>query len=106
MVLIFRVKALTTSSLYRDINLVADSIGFDKSSSLWLYRLNPVKAAKAGFQKTLSILEKVGVYVSEDIRGLIESLEKDYVDVYLSLEWVPCPLRLSTLAQFLFLACF
>jgi superfamily II DNA or RNA helicase len=86
MVLIFRVKALTTSSLYRDINLVADSIGFDKSSSLWLYRLNPVKAAKVGFQETLSILEKAGVYVSEDVRSLIESLEKDNVDVYLSLE--------------------
>jgi len=86
MVLVFRVKLPLPSSLYRDVNLVADPIGFDEGSSLWLYRLNPVKAAKAGLQKTLSILDGVGVYVPDDVKNAIALLENSNVDVYFVLE--------------------
>ena len=83
---IFRVKTLATASFYRDLNLIADPIEFDKSSSLWLYRLNPVKAARVGLQKALSILEKANIYIPDEVKNTIESLEKDCIDVYLTLE--------------------
>jgi len=86
MVFVFRVKLPLPSSLHRDVNLVADPIGFDKGSSLWLYRLNPVKAAKAGLQKTLSILDSVGAYVPEEVKNAIASLEGSNADAYLVLE--------------------
>jgi DNA or RNA helicases of superfamily II len=86
MVFVFRVKLPLPSSLHRDVNLVADPIGFDKGSSLWLYRLNPVKAAKAGLQKTLSILDSVGAYVPEEVKNAITSLEGSNADAYLVLE--------------------
>ncbi|MCC6057702.1 MAG: hypothetical protein LM568_02150, partial [Desulfurococcaceae archaeon] len=86
MVFVFRIKSILPSSIHRDVNLVADPIEFDESSSLWLYRLNPVKASKVGLQKTLSVLDSVGVYVSEDVKNLIASLEGSGIDVYFVLE--------------------
>jgi superfamily II DNA or RNA helicase len=86
MVFVFRIKSILPSSIHRDVNLVADPIEFDENSSLWLYRLNPVKASKAGLQKTLSILDSVGVYVPEDVKNLIASLEGSGIDVYFVLE--------------------
>lgn len=87
MVFIFRVKRLaTTSNSSVNVDLIADAIASDGDSSLLLYRLNPAKAVKVGLQKTISILDSIGVYLPAEIRSLIESLERECIDVYLTLE--------------------
>uniref|UniRef100_A0A7J3I8N3 DEAD/DEAH box helicase n=1 Tax=Ignisphaera aggregans TaxID=334771 RepID=A0A7J3I8N3_9CREN len=87
MVFVFRVKKLaTTSDSSVNVDLIADAIVSGGDSSLLLYRLNPVKAAKVGFQRAISILDSIGVYLPAEIKSLIESLEREYIDVYLTLE--------------------
>ncbi len=86
MVFVFRVRKQVTQPHRCNIDLIADAIGFDENSSLLLYRLNPVKAARIGFQKTLYILNCVDVYVPDDIKLLIKSLEEERIDLYFMLE--------------------
>lgn len=87
MVLIFRVKGSTTQlHCSLNVNLIADLIASDETSSLLLYRLNPIKASRAGLERTISILDSVGVHLSDEMKLLIESLERDACDVYFVLE--------------------
>lgn len=85
MVFTFRVR-LSSPQISSTLNLVADPVAFDEASSLHLYRLNPVKASRAGLEKTLSILSSMGVHLPSDVELLIESLERDYCDAYFVLE--------------------
>ena len=83
--LVFRVKWLSALD-YKLLSGIADQLGYDHYSGLYLYRLNPIKAARIGLDRTLHILGRVNVYLPSDLREIIRSLSSEGVDVYFTLE--------------------
>lgn len=71
---------------YRRLIQISDYIGYDPSSRLNVYKLNPVKAAKMGLKETEKILTDLNVYVPSKVKELIGELEEGKIDVYVGLE--------------------
>jgi len=83
--LIFRVKWLRAID-YKLLKSLADFIGYDSNLNLYVYRLNPVKAARIGLGKVLEIANKLNIYIPLDVRKLIKQLSDKGVDAYFILE--------------------
>jgi len=83
--LVFRVKWVSVLD-YKLLMSIADYVGYDPHSKLYLYRLNPVKAARVGLDKTMNILSRVNVYLPSELRDVIKTLNKECVDAYFELE--------------------
>jgi len=83
--LVFRVKWVSVLD-YKLLMSIADYVGYDPYSKLYLYRLNPVKAARVGLDETMNILSRVNVYLPSELRDVIKTLSKDCVDAYFTLE--------------------
>lgn len=81
----FALRGVSREALVR-AEMVADLMHFDERTNAWVYRLNPVKAAKLGLSKALEILGKLGVNLGGEVLELLKSLETEKPDVYLLLE--------------------
>ena len=83
--LIIRVKWLKAVD-YKLLRLLADFVGYDSELNLYVYRLNPVKAAKMGLDRVLEIANRLNVYIPLEVRKVIKQLSDRDVDAYFVLE--------------------
>ncbi|MEM4942663.1 MAG: DEAD/DEAH box helicase [Ignisphaera sp.] len=83
--LVFRIKNSDVLSAFEIdmLNAIADKI---REGVLPLYRLNPVKVAKYGIERTLKLLEDLNVYVPEDVQRVIREIARDSIDVYIDFD--------------------